>query len=61
MNLAFKEQHKKIVFQSLEELIHPTKLEKEHPIKATRQYLHEGSQIAAVWINRVNQKVGFLI
>jgi SAM-dependent methyltransferase len=61
LNLAFKEQHKKIMFQSLEGLIHPTKLEKEHPLKATRLYLHEGSQIAAVLINRVNQKVGFLI
>ncbi len=59
LNLAFKEQKKKIVFRSLAGLIHPIKLEKEKPIQATRQYLQEGSQIAAALIQRAYPKTGF--
>ena len=59
LNLFYKEQHKRIRYQSLDGLIHPIKLEKEKPIQATRQYLHEGSQIAAALINRTYQREGF--
>jgi len=59
LNLAYKEQRRKIRFQSLDGLIHPIKLEKEKPIQATRQYMHEGSQIAAALINRAYQREGF--
>ncbi|NPV42059.1 MAG: glycosyltransferase [Anaerolineae bacterium] len=59
LNLSYKEQRKRIRYQSLDGLIHPIKLEKEKPIQATRQYLHEGSQIAAALINRAYQREGF--
>jgi len=59
LNLSYKEQHKIIKFQNLAGLVHPIKLEKEKPLKATRQYLREGSQIASALINRTYQGEGF--
>jgi hypothetical protein len=52
LNLSYKEQHKRVKYQSLDDLIHPIKLNKEKPMNATRQYLREGSQIALALINR---------
>jgi SAM-dependent methyltransferase len=59
LNLTYKQQKRKIAFCSLEGLIHPIKLEKDRPARATKQYLEEGSQIATALINRAGQKQGF--
>jgi SAM-dependent methyltransferase len=59
LNLTYKQQKLKTVFRNLEGLIHPIKLEKDRPAKATKQYLEEGSQIATALINRAGQKQGF--
>ena len=59
LNLTYKQQKQKIVFRKLEGLIHPIKLEKDKPARATKQYLEEGSQIATALINRAGQKQGF--
>ncbi len=59
LNMAYKENGKKIIFQNLDGLVHPIKLEKEHPIKAGVQYLEEGSQILNAVVNRTYQQSGF--
>ena len=59
LNLTYKQQKRKTIFRSLEGLIHPIKLDKAKPAKATKLYLEEGSQIASALINRAIQKQGF--
>ncbi len=56
LNMAYKENRKKIEQQKLVGLRHPTKLEKCHPIKAGGQYLQEGSQILSAVANRTSLK-----
>jgi hypothetical protein len=59
LNLTYKQQKRKIIYRKMEGLIHPIKLEKDRPARATKQYLEEGSQIATALINRAGQKQGF--
>ncbi len=59
LNLTYKQQKRKVIFRKLDGLIHPIKLEKNKPAKATALYLEEGSQIATALINRASQKQGF--
>jgi hypothetical protein len=59
LNLTYKEQKRKIVYRKMEGLIHPIKLEKDNPARATRLYWEEGAQIATALINRAAQRQGF--
>jgi len=59
LNLTYNEQKRKIIYRKMEGLIHPIKLEKDRPARATRLYWEEGSQIATALINRAGQKQGF--
>jgi len=56
LNLTYNEQKRKIIYRKMEGLIHPIKLEKDRPARATRLYWEEGSQIATALINRAGQK-----
>ena len=59
LNLTYKEQKRKIIYRKMEGLIHPIKLEKDNPARATRLYWEEGAQIATALINRAAQRQGF--
>ena len=51
INLSFQSRGKRIRSVILEGLSHPTKFKKTIPIKATKEFLNEGQEIAATILN----------
>jgi glycosyltransferase involved in cell wall biosynthesis len=56
LNLGYKEAHKNVCYRDLEGLSHPWKVEKFNPLKATHEYLREGSQIMRALIKRSSNR-----
>lgn len=52
LNLAYKENRKKVCSRKLDGLVHPIKLKKVNPLKAAGEYSEEGLQIMNALINR---------
>lgn len=63
INLYYQAKGKKIKYVLLEGLLHPTKYQKTTPLKATKEFLKEGTEIAmALFKNHdlINQRIELL-
>ena len=62
INLYYQAQGKRIKYVLLKELIHPTKYQKTTPIKASREFINEGKEIALTLVNNydlITQRIEF--